>query len=122
MKNIEKQIQDSENLQFYFKNKITNEIADFAKSLDIRESSYEIAAPINGNSNAPFFNSKKTKLINGRADFYYAAKIESLGSVEVIDGDTEFPPTSLIKDLGNLIIIGGNADFQGTKFLKLLKI
>ena len=97
------------------------EVRAFSKSLDMSESSYEIASPINANSNAPFFNSKKTKLINGRADFYYAPKIESLGSVEVIYGDTEFPPTSLIKDLGNLRIIAGNADFQGTKFLKTLK-
>jgi hypothetical protein len=81
---------------------IENQIEDFRKTLkpdEIAESEQD-------------FNPKKTKLIDGAADFEKST-IKDLGTLEVIIGNAAF--FRYIKNLGNLTIIGGNSDFQNTK-------
>lgn len=91
----------------YFVNKISQKINELNKTLRPDE----IADSIRD------FNPKKTKLIDGNADFT-DSEITDLGTLEVINGEARFEG-SKIQDLGNLKIINGDAKFYRSKIKNL---
>ena len=86
---------------------IENQIAAFKKTLKPDEIATSVAD----------FNPKKTKLIDGLANFEYS-KIKNLGSLTIVRGRADFED-SQVENLGNLTTIGGTAYFGNSKVKNL---